>query len=401
MKTNALLTRVLWRHLSLGQIVGFALANVLGLMILLLGLQFYFDARSILEGKEDFLSGDYLVISKPVSTLGGMLGQTSTTFSPMEQEQLSRQSFVLSLGAFTPAHFEVVAGMNVGAEVSTYMFLESVPDEFLDLTPEAWRADRERGHLPIIIPRSYLALYNSAFSRSQGLPQISERTLGLLPLHIEIRANGSREVYRGQIVGFSDRLNTILVPEQFLHETNERLAPGIESEPTRLIVRVANPADPHLLSYLRERGYIVEGNVLETGEANFILRLVSGVILLIGAIISLLSIYLLVLSLYLLMEKNTAQIESLLLLGYAPGRLARPYQALCLGLELFALLLAWGGVLWIRTYYIDSLRSIFPGQVATSLMPMLSVGLVLALVMTLTTGIALVLRIRRIPAFAR
>lgn len=399
-KLNRLLVKVLWRHVSLGQILGFTLANLVGLVILLLGLQFYHDARGILESKRGFLEGDYIVISKPVSTLGALRGSVGS-FSEREQGVIARQPFVSAVGQFTPARFEVTAGVDLGMSVYTYMFLEAVPNSFLDLSPEQWTAEEAGGTLPIIIPRSYLALYNSAFSQSQGLPQISERSMGLVPLRIEIRGGGVREVYQGRIVGFSDRLNTILVPERFIRETNERLAPEADTSPTRLILRVDNPADPALLSFLRERDYTVEGNALETGEANYILRLVAGIVLLVGGIISVLSLYLLVLSVYLILEKNTAQIETLLLLGYSPHAVALPYQLLCLGLEIGVLMLSWGIVYVLRGYYIEPLGRIFPDEMMGAGWAMYVYGLVIVAVMVVTTAVAIARRVGQIPAFGR
>ena len=83
--------------------------------------------------------------------------------------------------------------------------------------------------MPIIIPRNYLGLYNSAFAQSQGLPLLSEATMSSLPLQLDLSGAGEEVQLRGRIVGFSNRLNTLLVPLPFLEAMNERLAPGAEA----------------------------------------------------------------------------------------------------------------------------------------------------------------------------
>ena len=57
------------------------------------------------------------------------------------------------------------------------------------------------------------------------------------------------------------------------------------------------------------------------------------------------------LSVFLLLQKNTAKLENLLLIGYSPSKVALPYHVLTVGLNLLVLLLAVIGVVWLRSYY--------------------------------------------------
>ena len=47
-----------------------------------------------------------------------------------------------------------------GIHLSTAMFFESVPDEFVDIKLDKWHFDEATHTIPIIIPRNYLNLYN-------------------------------------------------------------------------------------------------------------------------------------------------------------------------------------------------------------------------------------------------
>ena len=49
---NRLVLRLLRRHISPLQLVGFSLANLVGIAIILLGIQFYQDALSALGAKD-------------------------------------------------------------------------------------------------------------------------------------------------------------------------------------------------------------------------------------------------------------------------------------------------------------------------------------------------------------
>ena len=400
---NALLLRLLKRHISPAQLLGFVLANLIGLGILLLGLQFYRDALTALSAKDSLMRADYLIISKQVSS--GLFGSRDNSFSAEEIADLEQQPFVAALGRFTPSKFQVSAGLGLGSALggglSTYMFLEAVPDRFLDLKPSDWHWEEGQQEVPLIIPRSYLGLYHSAFAQSQGLPLLSEATIGAIPLGLELRGGLEEQHYRGRIVGFSNRLNTLLVPEHFIQQMNRRLAPELPASPTRLILELHNPSDPAIVLYLREHSYESEGERLASSQSMYFLRLLSGVVLGIGLLISALSAYLLLLSIYLLLQKNSRQLENLLLLGYSQRQLVLPYILLTLVLNLLALLAALGLVLWVRGYYLEAASRLVPEELGASLLPTLLLGLGLLVGTTLVNAVAIGRKVRSLRAFAR
>lgn len=400
---NALLLRLLKRHISPAQLLGFVLANLIGLGILLLGLQFYRDALTALSAKDSLMRADYLIISKQVSS--GLFGSRDNSFSTEEIADLEQQPFVAALGRFTPSKFQVSAGLGLGSALggglSTYMFLEAVPDRFLDLKPSDWHWEEGQQEVPLIIPRSYLGLYNSAFAQSQGLPLLSEATIGAIPLGLELRGGLEEQHYRGRIVGFSNRLNTLLVPEHFIQQMNRRLAPELPASPTRLILELHNPSDPAIALYLREHSYESEGERLASSQSMYFLRLLSGVVLGVGLLISALSAYLLLLSIYLLLQKNSRQLENLLLLGYSQRQLVLPYVLLTLVLNLLALLAALGLVLWVRGSYLEAASRLVPEELGASLLPTLLLGLGLLVGTTLVNAVAIGRKVRSLRAFAR
>ena len=72
-----LVWKLLRRHLSFPQLAGFFLANLLGMLIVLLGIQFYFDVAPAFSGNDSFLKGDYIVVSKRIGVVSAMSGQNS------------------------------------------------------------------------------------------------------------------------------------------------------------------------------------------------------------------------------------------------------------------------------------------------------------------------------------
>ena len=61
-----LLWKLLRSHLSVAQTVGFALAGVVGMTIVLTSVQAYRDVMPVFDAPDSFMRGDYLVLSKQV-----------------------------------------------------------------------------------------------------------------------------------------------------------------------------------------------------------------------------------------------------------------------------------------------------------------------------------------------
>ena len=371
-----LVWKLLHRHISVAQLAGFFLANLCGMIIVLLGVQFYRDVLPVLTGGDSFMKKDYIIVSRKVSTLGSFVGK-SKTFSEADIREVEEQPFTEGVGAFTPSMFKVSAGVGmeqVGLKMSTAMFFESVPDEYVDVNLDKWHFSPDEGSIPIIIPRNYLNLYNFGFAQSRSLPQLSEGVMGMLSLDIRISGDGKTDGYKGNIVGFSNRLNTILVPQSFMDWANDTYAPGERKEPSRLIVEVGNPTDERIARFFKERGYETEGDKLDAGKTVWFLKVVVGIVLGVGLLISVLSFYILMLSIFLLLQKNTTKLESLLLIGYGPRRVALPYRLLTIGLNALVLLLSVGVVMYLRTLYMDVLEKFAPQASDGGVWVMLSVG---------------------------
>ena len=376
----SLVWKLMRRHISLGQLAGFFFANLCGMVIVLLSIQFYQDVAPVFTEGDSFMKKDYIIVSKKVSTLGSFVGKSST-FSNAEIEEIEEQPFTRGVGEFTPSQFKVSTGVGMeqlGLNLSTAMFFESVPDKYVDTSLEGWQFEPGQEEIPIIIPRNYLNLYNFGFAQSRNLPQISEGVINMVNLEVRISGGGRMDTYKGRIAGFSNRLNTILVPESFMAWANTHYGEnGIRKYPSRLIVEVNNPTDERIAQFFRERGYDTEDDKLDAGKTTWFLKVIVGIVLSVGLLISALSFYILMLSIYLLLQKNTTKLENLLLIGYGPNRVAFPYQSLTILLNAVVLVLSVGIVLYVRTLYLDLVEQMFPSLNAGSWWLMLVVGILL------------------------
>lgn len=392
-----LVWKLLRQHISVPQFAGFFFANLVGMLIVLLGFQFYHDVLPVFTAKDSFLKADYLILSKRVGTADVFTGR-GHEFSGSEIDDLSAQPFVTDVGKFTSTNYRVDASLSVNGIplMKTDFFFESVPDDFVDVSSSEWEYKPGDKRVPIILPRSYINMYNFGFAQTRSLPKISEGLLGMIDLGVLIRGNGQEERFHGKVIGFSNRLNTILVPQSFMDWSNARFAPGEPTKSTRLIVQVGNPADERVTTYLEKKGYEVESDKLAAEKTTYFLRMVVSLVMVVGLVISVLSFYILMLSVYLLVQKNASKLENLLLIGYSPARVAMPYQVLTIALNVAVLFMAWALLSVARGYYMDILTTLFPQMESGGLWPSIVAGLILFLAVSVLNVIVVRRKVMRV-----
>ena len=58
-----LVWKLMRRHISLAQLAGFFLANLCGMVIVLLGIQFYQDVSPVFTQGDSFMKKDFIIVS--------------------------------------------------------------------------------------------------------------------------------------------------------------------------------------------------------------------------------------------------------------------------------------------------------------------------------------------------
>ena len=392
-----LVWKLLRQHISIPQFAGFAFANLFGMLIVLFGFQFYQDVLPVFTQQDSFMKADYLIMSKKIG-MGNTISGRTNTFSGSEIDDVSSQKFVKKVGKFTSTEYKVDASMGVnGVKVlNSELFFESVPDGFVDVPLKDWKYEPGSKEVPIILPRTYINMYNFGFAQSHSLPKISDGLVGMIDFEIFIQAGGKKEQFKGKVIGFSSRLNTILVPQAFMDWSNHEFAPEDHSDPTRLIVEVGNPADENISQYLDENGYEVETDKLDAEKTTYFLRMMVTMVMVVGLVISILSFYILMLSIYLLVQKNSSKLENLLLIGYSPANVSKPYQLLTMGLNIVVLIVAWVVLFFLRSYYMDFIETLFPDIDEGSMLPAILLGLVLFFIVSVLNIIAIRRKVMKI-----
>lgn len=382
--------KLLRKNVSRAQLVGFAVANLIGLSIVILAVQFYTDVKPVFNDEESFISKDFLIISKSVTTAGAIMGN-SGAFTDAEVADLERQPWCRRVGRFVSSEYSTLAAMGVSQNnrraMRTQFFFESIPSEFIDIDPDEWEFDPENPEVPVIVSRDYLSLYNFGFAAAQGLPRVSEGQAGNLPMSFTLSGNGHSDVMPGRIVGFSNRLNTIIVPEQFMRWSNDRYGDGRPQQPLRVALEVSRPGDVKIDEYMKEHNYEIAGDKMSSSKAYYFMTIIISIVIIVGVIISLLSFFVLMLSIYLLLQKNTRKLQDLLLLGYSPAQVSRPYRLMVIAINAAVLVVAILLMIVARVYYMDTLSQL--GTKGGSLLPAIIVAVVIMAAITIGNLLAI------------
>lgn len=391
-----LTNRLLRRNLSIPQIVGFALANLLGLAIVMAAIQFYRDATAATSDSDSFISPEYLIVSKKVEGLGSIIG-SKVDFSPEDIAELKAQPWVESVGEFTAAAFDVFASVELGSRrMSTSMFLEAIPDEFFDVKPTGWEAVDPHGPIPIIISKDYLTLYNFGYAAARGMPQISEAMLSTIPLRLSLSGNGRQENRLAQVVGFSSRLNTIAIPQSIMDQANAEFA-SEPLPPSRLIIKLRKAGNPAAKAWVDAHGWETAGDHADNSRATWMLQVAVSVVIAVGAVISVLAFFILLLSIWLLLQKNRDKLHQLLQLGYPRSAVAAPYVRLVAMVNLLILLGAIAITLLAQHAWAAQMEAI--GLHTAS--PWLTIAIGTAIAATLTAANIISIRRKVTAAFPR
>jgi hypothetical protein len=296
---------------------------IVGLFIALLlifsAVQIQSDYHDLLYSKtsQDSIA-DFLVINKIVTDKNiGNTGLTQTEINDLKQ-----QPFVEKIGTLTPSRFRVgVQSVNKQIPFYTDFFFESVPNEFLDVNTPDWQWNENSSFIPMIIPNMFLDMYNFGFAQSQHLPQLSQDLVKNLPVQIDIQTPTGIVNYYGKVVGFSDRISSVLVPQSFMNWANAKFATNVIVQPSRVIIQTKDASDEELMGYLSKHKLSTNAEKTRFEKYRGIINAVVIVSWITGALMFLFALLIFTLFIQLTIASSKEEIILLIILGAAPKQL--------------------------------------------------------------------------------
>ena len=294
-----------------------------GILLLLCSLQLYFDIQQLLGKENPRKSGfDYISITKNVTN--ETMGQVEKNlFGETEIQEIAKQPYIDGVSPLIANRFQVELTAGNIIPFSTSLFMESVDNDFLDTLPPNFSWVEGQQFLPLIVSSDFLQMYN-VFAPGYGLPQVSEATASSIRIFIVCTGiSGKQQTFRGSIVAFSDRINSIVVPKSFLVWGNKTFANSEEVKAARVYVKLKDANNPAFLQFLDQHQYRINKDKIQFGRAKGVLQLVITGLGVFGLLVVLLALMLFSFYLQLIIARSRDNLILLITLGYSPSWLTK------------------------------------------------------------------------------
>jgi hypothetical protein len=295
----------------------------IGVLLLLCSIQMYVNIQQLMGSDAPKKEGyDYISISKTITneTMGQL---EKNLFTETDIKEIQAKPYVQGVAPLLANNFRFQISGGSAIPFLTDFFLESLDDEFIDTVPSSFKWQEGQADIPVIVSADFMEVYN-VFAPGYGLPQISEATATMinLPL-ICYYPDGRREVFNGHIVAFSDRVNSVLVPNTFLTWANNRFGTKKELRASRVYVKTKDANNPDFLQFLQQKSYRVNKDKTKFGRVKQVLQGIFSGLGIFGLLVVILALMLFSFYLQLMIARSKDNLQLLLVLGYSPGWLSR------------------------------------------------------------------------------
>jgi hypothetical protein len=293
----------------------------IGVLLLSCSVQMFININQLIKDKNPRKNGyDFLSVTKTITNEN--MG-SDNRFTNADIADLKAQPFITDAAPLISNQFRAKASAGNIIPFSTDLFLESVKDDFIDTLPPSFKWQPGQQDIPIIFSADFLEMYN-VFAPTQGLPQLSVSSIGSVNIELECYgAPGIKTTFTGHIVAVSDRINSVIVPENFLIWANKTFGNAQAEPAARVYIKTIDANSADLLNYLQQKNYHVNKDKTKFGRVKQILQaIVSGLggfaILVILLAMMLFSFYL-----QLMIARSKDNLQLLLTLGYSPKWLSK------------------------------------------------------------------------------
>lgn len=287
-----------------------------GVMLLLCCVQMYINLNQLLKEKNPRKNGfDFISVTKTITNEN--MGKDNR-FSDAEVEEFKKQPFITDAAPLISNQFRAKASAGDIIPFSTDLFLESIQNNFIDTLPPSFTWQPGQEDVPIIFSADFLEMYN-VFAPAQGLPQLSESSIGAVNIVLEcIAPDGTSKNFRGHIVAVSDRINSVIVPKTFLEWGNKMYSVQPQQPAARVYIKTADANSAALQTYLQQKNYHVNKDKTKFGRIKSTLQAIIAGLGGLAILVVLLSVLLFSFYLQLMISRSKDNLQLLLTLGYSP-----------------------------------------------------------------------------------
>jgi hypothetical protein len=315
-----MLKKVLFQNQDKTQLFIAVLGSVIGMIFLISSIHYLIRVNEFGKG-EEILGPNTMIIQKKVSN-SSSLKITKNDFSNEEIERFKNESFVADAQAVICNNFNVLLLTDdpLVPKFSSDVFLQTVNAKFLDVPSKKWTWKEGDTIVPIVMPRDFLVMLNTFMSAS-GIPQVSEDLAKDINFKLRISNETKKDFITARIVGFTNEIPSLLVPESFMSYANQKYATVKENKITNVMISSKEGEFGEMEKFLEERGLESRKSQVVIGKLKSIVSTLFVVLLVISVVTVVVSGLVLIQYMQLLIANNQYQIRTLLRLGYNPNNI--------------------------------------------------------------------------------
>jgi hypothetical protein len=322
--SNSLIRKLLFANQDKKQVFFAFFGVLIGFVFISISTHYLIQLYN-LDKSSDILNSNTITIQKKVSS-SSTLSISNNTFSKEEIDFYDNLSFIEKVVSVDNNDFPVELKSNdpLVPYFRSDIYIQSIPSDFLDVKSSLWKWDRDDKTVPIILPRDFVYMMNN-FLSSAGMPQLSDDILKDVKFEIQLGNNNKILKYNAKIIGFTNEISSILVPENFMTFGSEMYGEKMKKTYTQLMLKSKKGKFGLVEELIKKNHLEVKKNQLIEGKLKSMLTILLSSISFISLVVVLLSMIVLIQYLQLLITKNVYEIRTILRLGYTINNVVIQY----------------------------------------------------------------------------
>lgn len=353
-----MLRKLLFKNQDSKQLIVAMIGAFMGITFLITSIHYLIRVNEFGEG-EDILGPNTIIVQKKVSN-ASVLQLARTDFSKTEIEKMKAEPFILDVKPVIANNFSV--SFQTDDDLVPYfrsdVFIQTLDKEFLDVDAGQWEWNEGDTVVPIIMPRDFLVMLNT-FMSAKGIPQVSD-DLAMdinFKFTLESKDKSKKEWVNAKIIGFTNVVAAILVPENFMNYGNTNFSDGSDQKITQVMISGKESEFGRVEELLEKKGLESKDAQMVIGRLKSMIGTLFLVVLGISVIAVFVSGLVLIQYMQLLMSRNIYEVSTLMRIGYHPNILVKRFFIYFI--KVFGIVAAFGLTLfvvlkfWLDTMFVD------------------------------------------------
>lgn len=348
-----MLNKLLFKNQDQKQLIIAIIGAFLGITFLITSIHYLIKVNEFGKGS-DMLGPNNIIVQKKVSN-SSSLKLTKNDFSEREIEKIKNEPFITDVKPVISNNFDVSfeTADPMVPRFRTDVFIQTVDPKFLDVKSKKWHWKEGDKFVPIIMPRDFLVMLNT-FMSSSGIPPISDELAMDVRFKFRIKNDEAKEYVDAKIIGFTNEVSSILVPESFMEYGNQHYSTGEEKKITQILISGKESEFGLVEDLLKRKGLESKASQMVVGRLKSVVGTLFLVVLGISVIAVFVSGLVLIQYMQLLMSRNAYEVRTLLRIGFKPGIIINRFFIYFV--KIFGIIAALGlGIFFVFKYFLDDM----------------------------------------------